>query len=231
MNNVLRTVILSAFFISFSAVIMAQTYRLEAGYVSRIQKGSNVSPTYLSGVRLGGTLEIPLKKFENFSLLTGALYEFVYSDKIQKYPGYTNDFEDEKLNVNYRVTSHSLNIPLRLTYTLPVNKSLKFIGFAGPNFNVGLAQKQRVYLDGATQEYIDKMGLNIHPGNYSLYNDNDKNELYLSRLNVQLGAGAGVQWKQFQLKAGYDWGLNDLSKRDYTTIRQKGWYLTLSVGL
>jgi len=50
----------------------------------------------------------------------------------------------------------------------------------------------------------------------------------ISRLNFQLGAGAGIQWKNYQLKGGYDFGINSINKVDSNRIlRHSGWYVSL----
>ena len=59
-----------------------------------------------------------------------------------------------------------------------------------------------------------------------------ENDLYkmakISRLNFQLGAGAGIQWKNYQLKGGYDFGINSINKVDSNRIlRHSGWYVSL----
>ncbi|MGB4577431.1 MAG: hypothetical protein WBI06_11085, partial [Paludibacter sp.] len=49
----------------------------------------------------------------------------------------------------------------------------------------------------------------------------------ISRFDLQLGIGGGVQYQNIQLKVGYDWGLLDLDHRtDYLLKRNQ---LTASV--
>ncbi len=60
----------------------------------------------------------------------------------------------------------------------------------------------------------------------------DENDLYkkamISRINFQMGAGGGVQWKNYQLKGGYDFGINSINKVDTSKLlRQSGWYVSL----
>jgi len=182
--------------------VNAQTYRLEVGYNNPVRTGSGVSSTYFNGIQLGGTAEYDLKN--NLSLLTGVLYNFVYSDKIQKYPNSTS-----VQSISY---GHFLNIPLHVTYTYPFSKTLKAFGFAGPNINIGLYQTRK---NTSTVSYI--------PSEYSdLYKD-----AVLNRLNFQLGVGAGVQWKKYQLKVGYDFGINNLNRLNTGTLKQNGYSVTI----
>lgn len=196
-------------------ILSAQTYRLEVGFVSPKQSGAEFSTNYFNGGRLGVTAEFGLK--HNFSLLTGALYSLVYSNKVQYYSSTDS--------VTYKTFGHSIDIPLRLTYTLPLSKNLKVFGFAGPNINVGIAQprKTTAVLSSSLVQVIDEFGNVPTNGSEDLY----KNAM-ISRINFQMGAGGGVQWKNYQLKGGYDFGINSINKVDTSKLyRQGGWYVSL----
>ncbi len=190
--------------LSLATLMNAQTYRLEVGYNNSDRTGVGYSNTYFDGIRLGGTAEFDLKN--NLSLLTGALYNFVYSFKIQKYPN--------SKSVSYESFGHFVDIPLRITYTYPITKDLKVFGFAGPNLNIGLAQTMK------TTSSVSSI-----PDAFSdLYKD-----AVLNRLNFQIGAGGGVMWKTYQLKAGYDFGINNLNKVSGAgNLYQKGWYVSFA---
>jgi hypothetical protein len=196
-------------------ILSAQTYRLEVGFVSPKQSGAELSTNYFNGGRLGVTAEFGLK--HNFSLLTGALYSLVYSNKVQYYSSTDS--------VTYKTFGHSIDIPLRLTYTLPLSKNLKIFGFAGPNLNIGIAQprKTTAVLSSSLVQVIDEFGNVPTNGSEDLY----KNAM-ISRINFQMGAGGGVQWKNYQLKGGYDFGINSINKVDTSKLfRQGGWYVSL----
>lgn len=195
-------------------VLSAQTYRAELGFISPKQNGTGLSDTYFNGIRLGATAEFGLKN--NFSLLTGAMYSVVYSNKVQKY-GVESD------SVTYKTFGHYIDIPLRVQYTLPLGKDFKIFAFAGPNLNIGLAQPQKIIseLSDAMADYTGIRSLGY-----------DENDLYkkamISRINFQMGAGGGVQWKNYQLKGGYDFGINSINKVDTSKLlRQSGWYVSL----
>ena len=196
-------------------ILSAQTYRLEVGFVSPKQSGAEFSTNYFNGGRLGVTAEFDLK--HNFSLLTGALYSLVYSNKVQYYSSTDS--------VTYKTFGHSIDIPLRLTYTLPLSKNLKVFGFAGPNINVGIAQprKTTAVLSSSLRQVIDEFGNVPTNGTEDLYKS-----AMISRINFQMGAGGGVQWKNYQLKGGYDFGINSINKVDTSKLfRQGGWYVSL----
>lgn len=210
MKKALKLHLLIAFLI-IACIAKAQTYRLEVGYTNPDRHGADVSSTYFNGIRLGGTAEFDLKN--NLSLLTGALYNIVYSNKLQTYPNADS--------VVYKTFGHYLDIPLRVTYTLPINKNLKFFGFAGPNLNIGLFQNQEIT---STLTADLNNFYNIAPDKSDLY----KNSI-LNRLNLQIGVGGGVQWKNYQLKSGYDFGINNLNRTNWGGNQfQKGWYVSFA---
>ena len=123
----------------------APKFRLELGSTNPKQAGKQFSTTYFNGGRIGATVEFDLKY--NFSLLTGALYSLVYSNKVQNYT-----FAD---SVRYTTYAHSIDIPLQINYNFALNKNLKLIAFAGPNINVGIAQPQKiqVYMNDALKAF------------------------------------------------------------------------------
>jgi hypothetical protein len=186
----------------------AQKYAIQGGYVNPIRYGSNVSSTFYYGGQIGGTVNFDLKN--NMSLLTGALYNFVYANKIQGYPSTTS--------VTYKTYGHFLDIPVHFMYSIPLFKNVKIFGYAGPNINIGLSQKQ---------ETISTL---TYPETNPLYIPNDKKDLYtnsiLNRFNLQIGTGGGVQWKKYQIKSGYNFGILNLDKVNTTNQYQNGWFVS-----
>lgn len=212
MNKAIKSYLLIAFF-TVTSIINAQTFRIEAGYNNPQLLGNNVSSTFYNGIKLGGTAEFQLKN--NFSLLTGALYNFVYSDKVQGYPS--------SATVNYSTTGHIIDIPVRLLYTYPITKNLKIFGFVGPKLNIGLAQTMKIT---STQTYDSSSPYYVLPGTFNLYGDSGS--LQLNRMNVQLGLGGGIQWKNYQIKSGYDFGINNLNKLNSGNLYQNGWHISFA---
>ena len=205
----------------FNSVVIAQKYRIEFGSVNPTQSGTSFSPNYFYGGRLGATAEFNLKN--NFSLLTGALYSLVYSSKVSHYTSTDS--------VMYSTFNHSVDIPLRLTYNLPLSKDLKIFGFAGPNLNIGLFQPRTTNVifkiiegESPTNNVINEItGQPLTSGTEDLYKMG-----LINRINFQMGAGAGIQWKNYQLKGGYDFGINSINKVDSgKLLHQSGWYVSL----
>ncbi|MEI6554592.1 MAG: outer membrane beta-barrel protein [Paludibacter sp.] len=190
-----------------SLVFKKLTNRLEIGFNNPAQYAADKSSTYFNGLKVGLTTEYPLKN--NLSLLAGVLYNLVYSDKQQKFPNSTS--------AEYLSYGHYINVPVHLIYNLPISNDLKFNAFAGPTLNFGISQTQGII------------------STYSVISTTYTPDMYKSNLNqldLQLGLGLGVQWKKYQLKGGYDWGLINISKSaSIGNLYQKGWYVSLSVTL
>lgn len=207
MRKSLKTNVL-ILFLAISFCANAQKYAIQGGYINPIRHGSNISSTFYYGGQLGGTVNFDLKN--NMSFLTGALYSFVYSNKIQGYPS--------SKSVTYKTYGQFLDIPLHFMYSIPLFKTLKLFGYAGPNINIGLAQKQETI---STLTYPETHPLYVPAGTIDIYNNS-----ILNRFNLQIGAGGGIQWKKYQLKSGYNFGFLNLDKINTTNQYQKGWFVT-----
>lgn len=197
-------------------------YRAEAGYFQQSRAGNRSNTTHYYGMRLGGNVEFPLKY--NFGIQTGLNYNFSKGDKTQYYV-------TPKDTAKYTYSNHTLNVPLRVTYTLPIFWKLKLFAYAGPVFSVGLAEPTTL---------TARKTLWVKSGDYDAYTDKE-NRLNvagveanpqwetdaLNRFNIQLGAGGGVQWRNLRVKSGYDWGVLNVSKNKNASQRTKGWALSL----
>lgn len=191
-----------------SLIFKKLSYQLEVGYNNPSQYRSTLygdSTTYFNGIKVGLTTELHFNN--NFSLLAGALYNLVYSDRLQIYSNSTS--------VRYMKYAHFINVPVHLLYNIPVSKDLKFIAFGGPTLNIGLGQVQGTL---STVSTIPTVYTNLYKSN-------------LNQLDLQVGVGGGVQWKRYQLKAGYDMGLLNINRLTTGNLYQRGWYVSLSVTL
>lgn len=199
-------------FISTALCTSAQKYAIEGGYTNPMRTSkigsSNGSTTFFYGGKLGGTARFEIAK--NTSFLTGALYSLVYADRL------SGVSSTEMLT--YKTTGHFIDIPLHAIYSLPISKNTKFFAYAGPTINVGIAQNMNV-----TSSITTPSSYNL--GKFNVYKDP---EYKLNRLNLQIGLGGGIQWKKYQLKSGYDFGITNLSKVDTSKLYQKGWFVTFS---
>lgn len=183
-------------------ILNAQKIAIETGYANPVRFGSNFSSTYLNGNQFGLTVNQDL--MSDFGLLSGLTYTVAYGANNQIYPSSV---------VNYYSLALFADIPLQLVYSLPVSETFKFFALAGPKLNIGLMQKQIVNSTYAGVPSTDRY----------LYSSN-----ILKNVNYQLGVGAGMQWKQFILKGGYDFGLNNLNKLSTGNLYQNAWHVTFA---
>lgn len=226
MTKVFKTTLL-IFFIASIHSLSAQKVAFQVGYTNPARQGNGLRTTYLNGTQVGLTIGFDLKK--NLSLLTGANYTVAYGQTTQYYP--SSD------KVGYYSFGHFADIPLRLQWTLNLSKTLKFMFYGGPNINYGISQKQLIIsnLKDINGDY--DIYKKTEDGLTGLQKGNDINgykiqvESNINRFNIQMGAGGGIQWKHLQLKAGYDWGLNNLDLTKDKKIKQNNWYISLAYEL
>lgn len=189
--------------------VNAQRITLEGGYFNPKRVGPVTSETYFDAIRVGALAEYDLKS--NFAIQSGLFYNIGYSNKMQRY-AVSGD------SVVYNTWSHALEIPVRVVYNLPLFKDFKIFGFAGPNIQIGLIQNQQV--DASLSDELELL-TGIQSGKFELYGQEK-----LNRINLQIGAGGGVQWRKYSVKGGYDWGLNNLDRTKADKVRQGNWYVT-----
>lgn len=198
--------------------LQAQTFRIEAGYSQPRLYSSEISHRYFHGFRLGGTVDFQIPQANFLGIHTGLFYSYAFSNDAQKY--YFSSISD---SIKINTQGHYLEIPLHVTASYNLFKTMRIFAFAGPNFSIGLYQPQKVetkITDGDGLQLIKDLGYEI--GSSDLYSDR------LRRFNLQLEAGGGVQWWKLQAKGGYSFGINNLSKMDFHKQRQSGWFVSLA---
>ncbi len=200
----------------------AVEYRIEAGYVQHWQRTQGLSfpDMYLHGVRLGGTFTFLLPL--HFSLQTGAFYTLLYGQNDQHWrsvdaPSVQTEY------IRHRVLEHNLTVPVRAFYTIPVWKQLNLFFYTGPQLHIGLAENDYMALNlsDGTKTWLETQGIPTAP--YDRMADE------LVRANIQWGVGGGLEWAQYRVQSGYDFGLNNLvrtPKNPGQHMSEWGWYVT-----
>ncbi len=196
----------------------AQTFRVEAGYLQPVRRSNHIGNQHLNGIRVGGTVDFELPKVNFLSIHTGLFYTFAFGNDSQRY--YFSSYSDS-IRIRHD-QSHFLDIPVHVvaSYKLFKNKVTVF-GFAGPNFNIGLYQKQTIettITDEGGLSYLEELGHYV--GSRNLYPER------LRRFNLQLEVGGGIEWWRMQVKGGYSFGINNISKVDISRERQSGWFVS-----
>ena len=199
-------------------------YRIEAGFTQHWQRAHGISypDMYLNGVRVGATFTFKLPL--HFGLQTGLLYTLVYGKNEQHWrsidaPSVQTEY------ISHRVLEHDFTVPVRMYYTIPLWKKLNLLFYTGPQLHIGLAENDylQTHLSPANKTWMDGQGIPTEPY------DRMANELV--RANIQWGVGAGLEWDQYRLQGGYDFGLNNRINHPQTKgqyMSEWGWFVSFS---
>ena len=215
MNKYLKVLVALIFTACFAVDIHAEeiktTYRIEAGYIQPYQFGEGYRTTYFHGGKIGATVDFDIKY--GMSIQTGVYYLMAYGTNSQSYP-HLSEY------VDYSTTMYQLDIPVRFSYTIKIWKDLSLFAFAGPTFNIGLAMPEKA--DAHLSQITEQM-TGIHSGTVNLYKDE------VLPFNFMLGAGGGIQWKNYRLQAGYDFGMHTIYRNPYNHVmKQWNWFTSFS---
>lgn len=193
-------------------------YRVQAGFVQQWQHSDNktYADLYLYGPKIGATFDFNLPY--NFSIQTGINYILTYGVTNQHWKNVS--LEDYSAQyIKHKVINHELSIPLYATIKIHLWKKLGLMFYTGPELSVGLIQKDNLncFLNDDTKNWLESN--NIKTETYDKYK-----EKMLFRTNIQYGLGGGLEWGNYRLQAGYNFGLNNLVREQTEINRQmKSW--------
>ena len=195
--------------------LQAQTFRVEAEYSQPRIYSSEISNRYFNGFSLGATAEFDIPQVSFLTLQTGILYSYSFGNNAQKFQS------TDSIRINTQ--GHQLNIPIHLQASQTIFRVIRGFVFAGPNINIGLSIPQRVETSTANPDWWNIANLNgfYQLGTTDLYSDR------LRRFNLQMDTGLGAEWWRLQVKSGYSFGLNNLSKMDFHKQHQSGWFVSI----
>jgi len=178
---------------------------VQAGYVSSKFVGENPYTDPYNGFNAGLTYDMEIQG--GVGLHYGLLYTLI-SDKESE------DLFDATLTT--KSFGHFLNVPVQATYKYAINRDLRIFAYAGPNFTMGVAGSNTLSSDATDRELKD-----------SWYKEGDGlfgemiGDSFYKRFDIQLGVGLGVQYSNFILKGGYDWGLLNPYGSDFKANRNQ----------
>lgn len=219
MRNQLKIIVATILlFISTNAFSQFSIFKIpvnisyEAGFANQLRHGKEFSNLNVHGIRMAALAEFQIKNA--FTLQTGAIYLWSQAERTQQFPSsgayYTKS------------SGHQIDVPVYAGYSLPLFGDFRLFGFAGPSLRIGLAENRlNAFVD--LSDYIaDRIidGVYTAEGTSELYSNKE-----LKRVSLLFGAGGGVQWKDFFVKGGYDFGLTNINNIDTRRLVQGGWYV------
>lgn len=184
----------------------------DAGYLPQMH-GFHVGPTF--DARFAESHGLGLRFALQYQFLTtgGNLFDTkVTRDKI-------NEGKKSGLYTDYNTTMHSLDIPVRLSYTWTVKNDWNIWLMTGPKFNIGLSFKNYVATKVGDTEI--KTTTDLYSGVITINGEKTGDIPQLNRyipFDVSWGLGFGFGYKNFNFSACYDLGFTDM--RGYYTYAQ-----------
>lgn len=165
---------------------------------TRATKIPAIDQSSMNGFHFG-----PIVKFnmsEVMSFQTGLLFNHFSGVNIN-----SSQMALKKLGTWYqeRTKLMAFDMPLRVMYSIPLADEFNVFLFAGPNLNYA----------------VNKISITENYAQNKLIKESDGKNIYESSgnfnaLDLQMGAGAGLQFMGLSLRAGYDWGI--LNRTTYT---------------
>ncbi|MDR1591559.1 MAG: PorT family protein [Prevotellaceae bacterium] len=104
-----------------------------------------------------------------------------------------------------------LDIPVHAYLRIPLSQGIVLAPFAGASFSLGLHGKDMAWLDNETQKPVGKETSELF--------GKDKR---LTRAEIAGDVGVALKYKNYQWRASYALGLNNLTKQDFD------WYIALN---
>jgi hypothetical protein len=109
---------------------------------------------------------------------------------------------------------HNIDVPVRILVNVPFNiGGIETFVFGGPNFSYTLSNTRKYSVLG--QSVVT-----------NLYDNKD-----YSRFNLQLGLGLGFSYKNYSLRAGYDWGILDQNKSENIVLNTNAFIVSLGFSM
>lgn len=118
-------------------------------------------------------------------------------------------------NLDSQYQELALNLPIHINYRFNFGRDNAFILFAGPVFQFGLLSLTKY--TGTFNANLGILKINdTERYTYNHYKGDDNFKPDTNPFNIYLGGGAGVQLGDFQIFAGYDYSMLNVSKLENT---------------
>ncbi len=142
--------------------------------------------------------------------------------------------KDDFYNVNMKYVNHYLDIPVHLQLGIPLMGVARIFAYGGPKFVLGLSSKMKTEMEVMGTTY--DVTYNCYKGSFKT-SGLDESDLTFSdnmprykRPDIMMGVGGGVELLNLlTIKAGYEWGLLNLSKTDALDIKRNQFVVSAGI--
>ena len=149
-------------------------------------KGTDLGDIGTNGAYAGFSYNLPIAG--TFGIAPGLYYSLLMSNESTSVVG---------VNLGSKMREHYVNVPVYFNFGFNLGESSKLFIFAGPTAQFGIASSSELSAAG------------ISSGKFDRFKDGN-----LSRTNVLLGGGLGLNISKIQITLGYDQGLFNLDTSD-----------------
>ncbi|MDE5953898.1 MAG: porin family protein, partial [Duncaniella sp.] len=111
------------------------------------------------------------------------------------------DIEGYPMDANARFTMNFIELPVYLSYRLPLNLESSLQVFFGPYFDYGVYGKATADVKFKGEFHGEKVSQSMN-----LFDD----DYDFKRFHVGLGLGAAYTWSRFSVGLSYQWGMTEV---------------------
>ncbi len=195
-KTIMRKILLCTVLIFLSVAVFSQGlyYGPQVGFSgTTIIEKNELSPVAEKSLKIGYNLGVAAEfEIMSFLYVGTALTFFQKGDRIK------DDFGTNKTRIGY------VDIPLMVGYKMPIG-NVSVSGTIGPYTSIAVAGRWVYHPDDGDEDHTYSSPMEF--GEMSYY----------KRFDTGLTIGAGVDYKNYQIKANYSRGFVDISRSDFAT--------------
>ena len=168
----------------------------------------------LDGAYGGASFNIKVNEY--VGIAPGAYFIWATGPLMQK--------KESKPDTSFGLDMMELQIPLNVTFGFEVGNAGKLFIYGGPALGLNLSAKLYAwYKKDMFKQRKDTLSDNL----MGELGDEDNSQIALKRCDAKVGVGLGYRYKFFELNAGYDFGLLNMTKLNNQKMHQN----TLHAGI
>ena len=211
----MKKMILAATMLLMGIAASAQVH-IGGGYAWQTLSSKNDNFYWaLDGAYGGASFNIKVNEY--VGIAPGAYFLWATGPVLEK--------KQSKPDSSFGLDMMELQIPLNVTFGFNVGNAGKLFIYGGPALGVNLSAKLYAWYkkdmfkqrkDTITENLMGKIG-----------EDDGSSQISLKRCDAKVGVGLGYRYKFFELNAGYDFGLLNMTKQNGESLHQN----TLHAGI